>query len=133
MSKQIAILLCCTACLCADIGAAHHAPFIYDIEDERIMTGTVEAFEWVQPHTWVSLKTLDPDGKVTRWKLEGMSPLYLGQRGWNRYSLEQGDEIQVAYFPRRDGTLEGMFIRATLSDGSLKVMAITSPRRDTDR
>ena len=117
-------LLCVGLLLFGEILPAHHAPFLYDTEIERIVSGIVESFEWVQPHTWVTLRVEDTEGEVSLWRFEGMSPLYLGYRGWNRYSIRTGDIIEVAFLPRRDGTREGMFLHATLPDGSRKVMAV---------
>jgi len=93
------------------------------------MTGRVIAFEWVQPHTWTTIAVTDSDGTQAVWALEGMSPAVLGRRGWNRYTLSPGDVIEVAFFPRKDGSPEGMFIRARLADGSLKVMAVIESSR----
>lgn len=86
--------------------------------------GTVESFEWIQPHTWVVLSVADGEGDAVTWSLEGMNPLYLGRRGWNRYSLMPGDVIEAAFFPRKDGSRKGMFLHAVFPDGSRKVMAI---------
>lgn len=91
------------------------------------MTATVLAFDWVQPHTIVRVLTTDASGSDTVWTLEGMSPDYLGRRGWNRGTLAPGTRITVDYFPRRDGSPAGLFLRARLPDGTLKVMAIAPP------
>jgi hypothetical protein len=102
---------------------AHHAPVMYDTSAEQVVTGTVAAFEWIEPHTRVDIVVTDADGAEVVWSLEGMTPTYLGRRGWTRHTLKQGDRIEVTFFARRDGANGGMFIRATLPDGSLKVMA----------
>ncbi|HUF72621.1 MAG TPA: DUF6152 family protein [Gammaproteobacteria bacterium] len=102
---------------------AHHAPVMYDTSREEIVTGTVAAFEWIEPHTRVDVIVTGDDGTEVVWSLEGMTPSYLGRRGWSRDTLEPGDRIEVVFFARKDGTNGGMFIRATLPDGSLKVMA----------
>jgi hypothetical protein len=51
-----------------------------------------------------------------------MSPDYLGRRGWNRSTMQPGETVEIVYFPRKDGRPGGMFLRATLADGTLKVM-----------
>jgi hypothetical protein len=83
----------------------------------------VIAFDWAEPHTRVDLGVTGEDGTVVVWFLEGMTPSYLGRRGWTRHTLMPGDRIEVAYFARKDGTNGGMFIRATLPDGTVRVMA----------
>lgn len=99
---------------------------MYDTSQEVVLVGTVVAFEWAEPHTWTRVRVVDRYGSDAIWSLEGMSPAYLGRRGWNRHSLQQGDRIEVTVYPRRNGTNGGMFVRATLPDGTLKVMADVS-------
>lgn len=86
------------------------------------MTGTVAVFEWTEPHTRVEI-VVDEGGTAHAWSLEGMTPLYLGRRGWSRDTLEPGDRIEAVFFARKDGTKGGMFVPATLPDGTVKVMA----------
>ena len=88
------------------------------------------SFEWVQPHVWVRLRVSDGSGAAVVWSLEGMSPLYLGRRGWNRYSIKPDEVIEATFFPRKDGSRVGMFLHATLSDGSLKIMAVNPSAGD---
>jgi hypothetical protein len=106
---------------------AHHAATMYDTSKETMLTGTVLAFEWVEPHTWTRISVIDDQESEAVWLLEGMNPNYLGRLGWNRYTLKAGDRIDVAVYPRKDGTPSGMFVRATLPDGTLKVMVTSAP------
>ena len=114
--------------IAAGSASAHHAPSLYDTSSERLVTATVLSFEWIEPHTQTKIRVIEGDASETIWTLEGMSPSFLGRRNWNSHSLEQGDRITVAFFPRKDGTTGGMFIRATLPDGTLKVMAVPQAR-----
>lgn len=108
----------------AGAAAPHHAPTIYDLESPLVLAGTVIAFEWQQPHTWTTVEAVDASGHTETWRLEGMNPSYLGRRGWTRYTLRPGNAIEVTFYPRRDGTRSGLFLRARLEDGSERVMAI---------
>jgi len=56
-------------------------------------------------------------GKMTEWGLEGMSPSYLGRRGWNSKTLTPGDKITIVYYPLKDGRPGGFYVRVTLPDG----------------
>ena len=51
----------------AGSGAAHHsfAPFNTDVE--KTITGTVNRFEWTNPHTWVWIDVTDEKGSVVTW------------------------------------------------------------------
>jgi len=70
---------------------------------EKMLDGTVDKFEWTQPHTFVWMLVPGKAGKVDQWGFEGMSPSWLGRRGWGLHSLSRGDKIKLAYYPLRDG------------------------------
>ena len=71
---------------------AHHSFAAEFDRDKPIkLQGQVVKFEWVNPHSWIHIKT--PDGKV--WRVEGGAPSALLRRGWNRNSLPAGTKIIV--------------------------------------
>jgi hypothetical protein len=84
--------------------------------------GEVVEFQWTNPHTWTWLDVTNEDGSVTRWGLEGMSPNFLGRRGWTRHTLAPGDTVTIVIAPLKSGEPGGTFLRATLEDGTEKVM-----------
>lgn len=96
--------------------AAHHSFAPFNMEAEKTISGTIKKFDWTNPHTWIWLDVTD-NGKVETWGIEGMSPNYLGRRGWSKTSLKPGDKVTVVVRPMRDGSPGGMFVRATLADG----------------
>jgi hypothetical protein len=103
-------------------GSAHHSFTIFDMENEVEIEGEVVEFEWTNPHTWTWINVTNEDGSVTKWGFEGMSPNYLGRRGWTKDTLRPGDRIKVIANPLKTGEPGGTFLRATLSDGTVKVM-----------
>ena len=79
---------------------AHHSFAAEFDRDKPIkLQGEVVKFEWVNPHSWIHIKT--GDGKV--WRVEGGAPSALLRRGWNRNSLPAGTKIIVQAFQARDG------------------------------
>lgn len=124
MQRNLRIVVWAVFVAVCNASDAHHAPYIYDLEQERVVIGRVTEFEWTQPHTWTRISVRTSDGSEAILSLEGMNPAVLGRRGWNRHTFRAGDVIEVAYFPRKDGAAEGMLIRARLPDGSMKVMAV---------
>ena len=79
---------------------AHHSFAAEFDRDKPIkLQGEVVKFEWVNPHSWIHIKTAD--GKV--WRVEGGAPSALLRRGWNRNSLPAGTKIIVKAFQARDG------------------------------
>jgi hypothetical protein len=101
---------------------AHHSFNVFDLTVEKVVVGEVVEFEWTNPHTWTWINVTNEDGTVTKWGLEGMSPNFLGRRGWTKSTLQPGDRIEVAIYPLKSGEPGGTFLRATLPDGTLKIM-----------
>jgi hypothetical protein len=93
--------------LTASTATAHHGFADYDMTRHESAAGKVRSFEWTNPHTWLWLDVPDGKGGVTLYAFEGMSPNYLGRRGWTRHSLEPGDQITVSFFPFKDPSKKG--------------------------
>jgi len=102
----------------ASIATAHHSFAPFNMEAEKTISGTIKKFDWTNPHTWIWMDVANDTGGVDTWGIEGMSPNYLGRRGWSKNSLKPGDKVTIVIRPLRDGTPGGMFVRATLADGS---------------
>ncbi len=66
---------------------------------EKTLEGTIDKFEWTQPHAFVWINVPDKNGKVQSWGFEGMSPSWLGRRGWNGKSLKAGEKVKLDYYP----------------------------------
>ena len=96
---------------------AHHSYAMFDMQATKTITGTVKDFEWTNPHTWLWVYVTNASGAQEQWGIEGMSPNYLGRRGWTKNSLKPGDKVSIVVRPMRDGSPGGMFVRATLADG----------------
>ena len=101
---------------------AHHSFSVFDMATEKVIEGEVVEFQWTNPHTWTWVNVTNPDGSVTEWGLEGMSPNFLGRRGWTKSTLEPGDRVEIVIYPLKSGEPGGTFLRATLPDGTVKVM-----------
>ena len=93
---------------------AHHSFAAEFDRDKPIkLQGQVVKFEWVNPHSWIHIKT--PDGKV--WRVEGGAPSALLRRGWNRNSLPAGTKIIVQAFQARDGDTRASAAEISFPDG----------------
>jgi len=116
------------AALIAAPAIAHHSTAMFEWGKEKSLEGTIDKFEWTQPHTfvWVNVPGAK-GGKVQQWGFEGMSPSWLGRRGWNGKSLKAGEKIQVVYYPLRDGRNGGFFVRVKLPDGNTLEALPTRP------
>jgi len=109
--------LCAAALICGLPASAHHSTAMFEWGKEKSLHGTLERYEWTQPHTFLWVMVPGAQGKMTEWGLEGMSPSYLGRRGWNSKTLTPGDKITIVYYPLKDGRPGGFYVRVTLPDG----------------
>jgi len=98
--------------------SAHHSFAVFDMASEKTITGTVSKFEWTNPHTFIFVDVPNDKGVIETWAIEGMSPNYLGRRGWSKTSVKPGDKITMTVRPLKDGKAGGMFVRAMV-DGKV--------------
>lgn len=98
---------------------AHHSFSMFDMKTTTTIAGTVKQFEWTNPHTWLWLMVPNEKGEMEQWGFEGMSPNYLGRRGWSKNTLKAGDKIKVEVHPLKNGEHGGTFLNVTLPDGKL--------------
>jgi hypothetical protein len=69
-----------------------------------LLRGKIVKVEWVNPHSWIHVEVVKPDGKKEIWMVEGGSPNSLFRRGVTRDSLQIGTEIIVDGYQARDYT-----------------------------
>ena len=97
---------------------AHHSFSVFDMTTNKDLEGEVVQFDWTNPHTFLWINVTNADGSKTRWGLEGMSPNFLGRRGWSKNTFQPGDKVKVVLWPLKTGEPGGTLQRATLPDGS---------------
>ena len=94
---------------------AHHSTAAFDMEKTVEITGTVQDFQWTNPHTWTDVMVEGGDAAGI-YGLEGMSPNYLGRNGWTKHTLKPGDKITFAVHPLKDGRKGGFMVSAKFPD-----------------
>lgn len=107
---------------------AHHSFEMFDMAKVRTITGTIKDFQWTNPHTFTFIDVPNDKGGVDTWAIEGMSPNFLGRRGWTKHTLSPGDKVTITIAPLKDGQKGGTFLRVTLADGREMVMFDNPPR-----
>jgi uncharacterized protein DUF6152 len=85
---------------------AHHAfGGEFDANKPVLLKGKVTRVEWVNPHAWIHVAHVKPDGTTEEWMVEGGTPNTLLRRGFTKDSLKPGTEIVVDGYQARDHTL----------------------------
>ena len=96
----------------------HHSFSVFDMQTNKELDGEVIEFQWTNPHTFLWINVTNADGSKTRWGLEGMSPNFLGRRGWTKNTFRPGDRIKAIIWPLKSGEPGGTLQKATFPDGT---------------
>jgi hypothetical protein len=119
--RSLVLALVTLSLLAAGVGpmAAHHSTVPFDTTKQTTLTGIVKEFDWTNPHTWIWINVPNDKGGVDLWGVEGMSPNYLGRRGWTKNTIKPGEKITIVGRPMKDGSKAAMFMSATLANGKV--------------
>ena len=96
---------------------AHHSFAMFEGEKTVTLEGTVKAFQWIYPHSWILLMVPNADGQLEQWPIEMGSPGGLAKEGWLPKTLTPGMKVKAVIHPLKDGTHGGQYLAVTLEDG----------------
>jgi Family of unknown function (DUF6152) len=122
------VLLLGTLLLGAVPARAHHSFARFDADRQVTLQGTVQEFQWTNPHAWVIL-TVDRKGRAEQWAIEMNGPNGLARQGWRPKTLTPGMPVRLTIHPLRDGTNGGQFVEITLPDGTTMGGTSVEPAR----
>ena len=108
--------------------SAHHSFARFDADRQVTLRGTVQEFQWTNPHAWVIL-TVDRKGRAEQWAIEMNGPNGLARQGWRPKTLTPGMPVRLTIHPLRDGTNGGQFVEITLPDGTVMGGTSVEPAR----
>jgi hypothetical protein len=94
--------------LVASPTSAHHGVAHYDMKKTIVLTGTITAFDWGNPHCLVHLDVMDDIDHFRHWTLEMSSTSAMSRRGWAKDTLKPGDRVIVETHPAQNGTAVGI-------------------------
>jgi Family of unknown function (DUF6152) len=98
---------------------AHHSAAMFDRTKKVTVHGTVMRFQYAQPHSWIDVMTIGPDGKGQLWAFEGGAPIQMKMVGLTPDVLKVGDKITITGHPLRDGRPAAAFLELTLPNGKV--------------
>jgi len=117
MRVRKAALLPLLAVLAAAPAVAHHSFAMFDQTKTVVLKGTVQEFQWTNPHSWIELQVPNASGGTDKWGIELNSPNNLTRQGWRRSIIKPGDIVTVTINPLRNGLKGGLFNTIVLPDG----------------
>ena len=121
--KKFALFLAVTfaALLVSAPLPAHHGEANYDTDKVVSVKGTVSDFEFINPHTLITLDVKNDKGEIEKWDCEMRSPTMLVRvGGWDKNTLKPGDVITVFGYRAKNGTPVMRLQKLTLADGTVK-------------
>jgi hypothetical protein len=104
--KLITVLAVAGVLVFAMAAYAHHSiGAAYDSSKESKIEGKLVQFNFRNPHSFVTVDTVDKDGKTERWVVEWGGASSLGGQGITRNTLKIGDEVTITGNPSRTAGL----------------------------
>ncbi len=83
--------------------SAHHSVSMFDTSQEILIEGKVARFDWVNPHMYLIVETVGPDGKTALIEGEGLGITQALVDGLDRDALKPGTPVVVRANPNRGG------------------------------
>ena len=115
MTKPTIALVCAFLIAFAAIPAfAHHGTAGYDLEKIVTIKGTVDDFEWTNPHAVVRIMAKNEKGESELWTIELGAPGIMARAGWSKNSLKPGDEVVAETHPAKNGATSGLSATSTI-------------------
>jgi hypothetical protein len=100
---------------------AHHGEANYDTDKVVAVKGMVTDFQFINPHTLISLDAKNDKGEIEKWSCEARSPgMLVRVGGWDKQTLKPGDVITVFGYRARNGSPVMRLQKITLADGTVK-------------
>lgn len=97
---------------------AHHSFAMFDRAQPTEIHGTIQEFQWVNPHTWIQIEVPgEKNAQSVEWSIEGRSPNVLARRGWTRKSVNPGDRVTLTIYPLKNGKPGGAIVKVRFADG----------------
>ena len=102
---------------------AHHGQAGYNTTQTVTVTGAVTDFQFVNPHSIVSLDVKDDKGETQAWQGELTSPNHLIRADWTATSLKPGDKVTMSGYRAKSGANSMWITKISVNGEELKMGA----------
>ena len=104
--KMMMIAASMVVLIAAGVTVSAHHSFSAEFDGSKTVSieGKVFKMDFVNPHSWLYIDAVMPDGKTERWGVEGGSPNVMFRLGWSRDTLPPGTRVKVSGSPAKDGS-----------------------------
>ena len=83
---------------------AHHGGAAFDQSKQVTFQGTVTEMQYANPHVLVYFDVKDGEAAGQKWSGWLTAPNKLARAGWNKRTLNPGDQITISGTPHKDGS-----------------------------
>jgi len=97
--------------------AAHHSFAIFEHSKTLTLKGTVQSFQWTNPHGYIDLEVVDGPPGIDRYTLELTSINMLRRAGWKSSDVNVGDKVTAIVAPLMNGQHGGLLLELKMEDG----------------
>ena len=115
--RSLRWVLFAASCAAAGMAQAHHSYANYDMAKEVTIKGTVQKFDFVNPHSFMVLNITDKTGKAEQYQLFIASKSVMVRTGWRPDSVKVGDAVSVTGALDRHNLHDVFLWDITFADG----------------
>jgi hypothetical protein len=96
---------------------AHHSFAIFDHTQTYTLKGTVQSFQWTNPHGYIELDVAEGPKGIDKFTVELTSINMLRRAGWKSSDVHEGDEVTAIVAPLLSGEKGGLLLELKVPDG----------------